>query len=316
MDSIANRFGFQICAVTKSQARMALILSKLVQRLFDLTGSELMINRIAMIAMALAALLSFAPAHARDIVVSQAWSRATPGGSKVAAGYLTVENHSARSDRLVSASSAASAKLEIHQMTDIDGIMTMRPLDDGLAIPPDATVTLAPGGSHIMFIGDVAPFEEGQRVPVALNFEHAGTIETIFEVGSVGAKGPRLQIASAEAVAVEPPRSVVTDSFFTHICGARVMANVTVTPGRTGPVEVLVQLEDGDEKPLGVDALSVILVNRDESVVPTVVAAERVTNDSWRARMTAAAAGIWSLSLRIEVTKDDRVDIAAPIIIE
>ena len=274
-----------------------------------------MIIRIAMVAMALAVLLSSAPARARDIVVSQAWSRATPGGSKVAGGYLTIENHGAHSDRLVSASSAASAKLEIHQMTVIDGIMTMRPLD-GLAIPPDATVTLAPGGNHIMFIGLVAPFEEGQRVPVALNFEHAGTIESIFEVGSVGAKGPRLQIAATEIVAVEPPRGAVSNSFFTHICGSRVMANVTVTPGRSGPIEVLVQLEDVDEKPLGVDALSVMLINRDESVAPIATTAERVTKDSWRARMTAAAAGIWSLSLGIEVAKGDRVDIAAPIIIE
>jgi len=71
-----------------------------------------------------------------------------------------------------------------------DGIMTMRPLDDGLAISPDATVTLAPGGDHIMFVGLIAPFEEGQRVPVSLNFERAGKIEAHFEVGSVGAKGP------------------------------------------------------------------------------------------------------------------------------
>src|SRR3569832_1686676 len=215
-----------------------------------LIGSRLMIFRSAMGAMALAVLLSSAPARARDIAVSQAWSRATPGGSKVAGGYLTIENHGAHSDRLVSASSAASAKLEIHQMTVIDGIMTMRPLD-GLAIPPDATVMLAPGGNHIMFIGLVAPFEEGQRVPVALNLKHAGTIESIFEVGSVGAKGPRLQIASTEIVAVEPPRGAVSNSFFTHICGSRVMANVTVTPGRSGPIEVLVQLEDVDEKPQG-----------------------------------------------------------------
>src|SRR6185503_11921590 len=182
------------------------------------------------------AFVSSSPAAAHDITVGQAWSRATPKGAKVAGGYLTIENRGIQPDRLLSASSAVAAKVEIHQMSMQDGIMTMRPLDDGLAILPDATVTLEPGGDHIMFIGLVAPFEEGQRVPVSLNFARAGTIEASFEVGSVGAKGPRLQIASTEPAvpAAAPVRAAVTDEpFFTHICGTRVMANITVSPGRS-----------------------------------------------------------------------------------
>ena len=163
-------------------------------------------GKITLIAAALAALLGTSPAVAADVIVGQAWSRATPKGAKVAGGYLTIQNRGIQPDRLLSASSGAAAKVEIHQMSLQDGIMTMRSLEDGLAIPPDATVTLAPGGDHIMFIGLVAPFEEGQRVPVSLNFARAGKIEASFEVGSVGAKGPRLQIASTEpAVAAAAP---------------------------------------------------------------------------------------------------------------
>jgi hypothetical protein len=170
-----------------------------------------------------------------------------------------------------------------------------------------------------MFIGLTAPFEEGQRVPVSLNFERAGKIEASFEVGSVGAKGPRLQIASTAPAlaAAAPARAAVTDEpFFTHICGTRVMANITVSPGRSGPIEVLVQIEDGDEKPLAVDALSVTLSNPDKGIAPVTTTAERVAVDSWRVRLTAAASGKWSLSLGIDLAKDDRVDIAAPILIE
>ena len=158
-------------------------------------------SKIMLAAAALAAVLGSSPAVADDIAVRQAWSRATPKGAKVAGGYLTIENRGIQPDRLLSASSGAAARVEIHQMSMQDGIMTMRPLDDGLAISPDATVTLAPGGGHIMFVGLIAPFEEGQRVPVSLNFERAGKIEAHFEVGSVGAKGPRLQIASTEPAA-------------------------------------------------------------------------------------------------------------------
>src|SRR3569832_790168 len=147
--------------------------------------------RIMIVAAAALAFVGSAPALAghADIVVSQAWSPATPKGAKVAGGYLTIENRGTQPDRLLSASSAAAAKVEIHQMAILDGIMTMRPLDDGLAIPPDASVTLAPGGDHIMFVGLTAPFEEGQRIPVSLNFERAGKIDVNFDVGSVGAIG-------------------------------------------------------------------------------------------------------------------------------
>ena len=276
-------------------------------------------SNFALIA-ALTAFLSSSPAPAHDIAVKQAWSRATPKGAKVAGGYLAIENRGIQPDRLLSASSSAAAKVEIHQMALQDGIMTMRPLDDGLTIPADATVALAPGGDHIMFVGLNAPFEEGQRVPVSLNFERAGKIDTTFEVGSVGAKGPRLQIASTEPAApassASAPVASAEDPFFTHICGPRVMANVTISPGRSGPVEVLVQLEDADEKPLTVDALSVTLSNPDKTIGPVTAAAERVTADSWRVRLTAAASGKWSLSLGIDLAKDDRVDIAAPILIE
>jgi copper(I)-binding protein len=276
-------------------------------------------SKIMLIAAALTAFVSSSPAAAHDITVRQAWSRATPKAAKVAGGYLTIENRGIQPDRLLSASSGAAAKVEIHHMSMQDGIMTMRPRDDGLAIAPDATVTLEPGGDHIMFIGLTAPFEEGQRVPVSLNFERAGKIEMSFDVGSVGAKGPRLQIASTEpaVAAAAPARAAATDEpFFTHICGTRVMANITISPGRSGPVEVLVQLEDGDEKPLAVDALSVTLSNPDKGIAPVSAAAERVAADSWRVRLTAAATGKWSLSLGIDLAKDDRVDIAAPILIE
>ena len=276
-------------------------------------------SKIMLVAIASVAFFVSSPAAAHDVTAKQAWSRATPKGAKVAAGYLTIENRGVQPDRLLSASSGAAAKVEIHQMSMQDGIMTMRPLDGGLAIPPDTTVTLVPGGDHIMFIGLIAPFEEDQRIPVLLNFERAGKIETIFEIGSVGAKGPRLQIASTEpaVTATASARPAAADEpFFTHICGTRVMANITVSPGRSGPVEVLVQLEDGDEKPLAVDALSVTLSNPDKGIAPVSAAAERVSADSWRVRLTAASSGKWSLSLGIDMAKDDRVDIAAPILIE
>ena len=95
------------------------------------------------------AALSAAPAGAQDVkagdlVISQAWSRATPGGAKVAGGYLNIENKGAAADRLVGGSADVAGKFEVHEMAMNNGVMTMRPLNQGLAIEPGKTIKLAP----------------------------------------------------------------------------------------------------------------------------------------------------------------------------
>jgi copper(I)-binding protein len=87
------------------------------------------------------------------LVIDHPWSRATPGGAKVGGGYLTVENKGAASDRLVAATAPAIAgRTEIHEMAVTDGVMTMRPLADGIAIPAGGKVEFKPGGYHVMFM--------------------------------------------------------------------------------------------------------------------------------------------------------------------
>jgi copper(I)-binding protein len=271
-------------------------------------------------ALGLLALLCMAapPASAADdIGVRQAWSRATPKGAQVAGGYLTIENHGEVADKLISAATTAAAKIEIHEMVMLDGIMMMRPVDGGLVIPPNESVTLAPGGSHLMFVGINAPFSEGEHIQAALMFENAGTIDVTFDVAGVGARGPRLLVASTGTPApLAPPHAPAPDDFFTHICGTRLMANVTISPGHEGPVEVRVELEDGNEQPLGAQAVSVTLSDPDRNIAAVTVAAERVAADTWRAQMPAAAAGQWSLALGVKLADNDRIDIAAPILIE
>ncbi|WP_454624411.1 copper chaperone PCu(A)C [Bradyrhizobium cenepequi] len=151
------------------------------------------------LALALGAILMplamLSAASAEDISVRQGWSRATPKGGEVAAGYLTIENHGSVPDRLLSVESPVSRKTEIHEMIVQDGIMMMRELEGGLPVPADATLVLAPGGTHLMFIGLKEPLRENQQVPATLTFEKAGRIEFSFDVGSAGAKGPRLLMA-------------------------------------------------------------------------------------------------------------------------
>ena len=127
---------------------------------------------------------------AGDLVISQAWSRATPKGAKIAGGYLTIENKGSTPDRLVRGSGDIAGKVEVHEMTMNNGVMTMRSLDKGLVIEPGKTVKLTPGGYHLMMFDLKGPLKQGDKVPVTLEFEKAGKVTVSLDVQGVGAQGP------------------------------------------------------------------------------------------------------------------------------
>src|ERR1051326_1551640 len=99
-------------------------------------------------------LLAAAPlpsaAQSTPVEIIQAWARATPGKAENGAVYLTLEAPSG--DRLTGLSTPVAKKAELHSMTMEGGIMKMRPLA-GLDLPAGQTVTLKPGGDHIMLVG-------------------------------------------------------------------------------------------------------------------------------------------------------------------
>ena len=66
--------------------------------------------------------------------------------------------------------------------------MKMRELPAGLPIPAGETVTLQPGGFHLMFMGLNQPLVEGEAVTVTLTFETAGEIDVVLPVGATAAK--------------------------------------------------------------------------------------------------------------------------------
>jgi copper(I)-binding protein len=142
-----------------------------------------------------AAALVASPAWAQDyklgsLEISQPWTRATAPAAKAGGGFVTITNKGTTPDRLIAARSAVSDKVEIHEMKIDGNVMRMRELDKGLEIPPGATVTLKPGGYHIMFMELKSPFTKDQRVPITLVFEKAGSINVDLAVAALGAQGP------------------------------------------------------------------------------------------------------------------------------
>lgn len=122
-----------------------------------------------------------------DLVVVSPWTRATPGGAKIAGGYLKITNNGTSADRLTGATSASADRAEIHEMSMTDGVMKMRPLADGLTIKPGETVELKPGGFHMMFMDIKQPLKQGDALKAKLIFEKAGKLDVSFGVQAIGA---------------------------------------------------------------------------------------------------------------------------------
>ena len=156
------------------------------------------------------ALLAVAPAaRAADydvgsIHISQPWSRATPKGASAAAGYMTITNKGAEPDRVNCVSSDAAAECQIHTMTMQDGVMKMRPVEGGLEILPGQTVTLKPGGLHMMLLDLKHPLEAGGNMKATLKFDHAGTVDVEYPVAAIGAPAPGAADAGGNSMMMAP----------------------------------------------------------------------------------------------------------------
>jgi copper(I)-binding protein len=259
--------------------------------------------------------LLLAPSRAQetkvsDLVISQPWSRATPNGARVASGYLTIENTGTEPDRLVGGSADVAAKVELHTMVMSNGVMTMRPLESGLAIRPGEIVKLAPGGHHLMLLGLKSSLQQGDKVPITLEFEKAGKVTVALDLQGVGAQSPDL---SARPSPTRVVTQVDDDDFFTHLHTEKAMANVTVSPGRSGPLSVTIQLETTDERALAAMAVLVTLTQNGEP--PIVATAQHTSDDQWRASMSVPSGGRWQLGLNIKLSEADQVDVESPILL-
>jgi periplasmic copper chaperone A len=146
--------------------------------------------RIAFVAAALALLAL--PAQSAEVMVgklkiSAPWARATPKGAPVGGGYLTITNMGSEPDRLVGGTASIAKAVEIHEMKMDNGVMKMRELANGLEIKPGKSVTLDPGGYHIMFVGLKQQLQKGQHVKATLQFAKAGKVDVDFTVEGIGA---------------------------------------------------------------------------------------------------------------------------------
>ncbi|NTC84152.1 copper chaperone PCu(A)C [Agrobacterium tumefaciens] len=110
------------------------------------------------------------------------WSAKVPPVAPVLGGYVTIVNTGTQPDRLVGGTTSVAERLEVHESSIIDGVARMRLAKQGIEIPAGATLSLQPGGAHIMLVNPKERPAEGEKFKATLQFEKAGPVEVEFVV--------------------------------------------------------------------------------------------------------------------------------------
>ncbi len=117
----------------------------------------------------------------KSLQIEKAIARATVGKQANGAAFLQIDNKGA-DDALLSASSPAASRVEIHTMSMEGDVMKMRALPQ-LDLKGGQKLEMKPGaGAHIMLLGLKKPLVAGDKFPLTLNFRKAGKIDTTVEV--------------------------------------------------------------------------------------------------------------------------------------
>lgn len=120
-------------------------------------------------------LLSIGNAGAQGITVQDAWIRGIPPSATTTAAFMTIHNAGSDEAVLKSAGCEIAETVQIHTMEQVGEIMKMKEVSE-LRIPADGQAILAPKGYHIMLIGLVRPINEGETIPLSLNFTDRATV--------------------------------------------------------------------------------------------------------------------------------------------
>lgn len=128
---------------------------------------------------------------AQGVSVEGAWARATVQGQKATGAFMTL---TAKADtRLVGVSTPVAGVGEVHEMSMDNGVMRMRALEQGLALPAGKAVALKPGGYHVMLMDLKLPLQKDTTIPLTLVFQDAKGVKSQLELKVPVATTPAAQ---------------------------------------------------------------------------------------------------------------------------
>lgn len=114
-----------------------------------------------------------------------------------------------------------------------------------------------------------------------------------------------------------PPRALalaVAQPAAVHIHTEKAMADLSVTPGRAGPVTIAISLLDGEFGPLAAKELRLSFANPAAGIEPIERAAVRQPDESWQVSgMTLPAVGRWTVELEILVSDFEMIRLSGTV---
>lgn len=117
-----------------------------------------------------------------NLDLQHGWIKQPVPGTMMTGGFVTITNNGMHDEQLLSASSNIAKHTELHTMVMVDGVMKMRKIAAGLALPAGETLNLKPGGNHIMFIGLKSMLMAGDKQTITFTFKQAGEVKHTFMV--------------------------------------------------------------------------------------------------------------------------------------
>jgi copper transport protein len=103
-----------------------------------------------------------------------------------------------------------------------------------------------------------------------------------------------------------PPRALAiaaAEPAYVHIHTAKAMADLTVTPGRTGPVAATMVIASGDFGPLEAKEVALVLSNPSAGIEPIRRTAQQAENGSWQVDdLVIPAPGAWTVRVYLLIT--------------
>ena len=140
---------------------------------------------------AICVLSACTPSLPDTLMISDAKIRAAYSQAKTGAAYMTITNPTETTTTLTSVSSLTMVAndIQLHTMTMDGDVMKMEEVSGGVTIDAQSTVTFAPGGFHIMFVGLQTELSEGKQIALTLTFDNMPAQTVNFTVVSMHSSG-------------------------------------------------------------------------------------------------------------------------------
>jgi hypothetical protein len=123
-------------------------------------------------------------ARPENIEIKDAWVRLSPVAGQPSAGYFKIEG-GAEGTKLVSISSPALRRVELHESMTGGGMAKMKPVKD-VDFDYRGRIAFEPGGKHAMIYGMPKDVQPGGRIPLTFAFNVAPPITIEAEVRTAG----------------------------------------------------------------------------------------------------------------------------------